>query len=185
MDMHKVYHKAKTRIHSFFILYVMSLCACSEVVFKEDIKYEGPSAIAHDVHTNYTELGNSKIKIDAEEQLEFKDGDKEFPKGLFLRFYKESYGEKPNGDLKADFAHYYSKKGYWLLIGNVIYRDIEDNEVLTTEEIYWEPSTHKLWTDAFVHMTTPDREIMGDGLEALDDFSEYTIKKPRGRKQNF
>ena len=181
----KAYLGIKAKKCFYVFLCLPLLYACTEVTFKSDNSYEGPSAVAYDVHTHYTESGSPRIIIDADEQLEFEHGDKEFPKGIFLRFYKESYGEKPYGDLKADFAHYYIKKGHWFLRGNVIYRDIEDGEVLTTEEIYWEPKSHKLWTDVFVHITAPNREIMGEGLEALDDFSKYTITKPRGREKNF
>ena len=104
------------------LIFIVITFSCSNEEIVED-EYTGPSAIAYDVHTNYTEKGSAKIKLDSPIQLEFEEGDKEFPEGIFLRMYKAAYGEKPYADLKADFAHYYSKKGHWKLIGNVIYRD--------------------------------------------------------------
>jgi len=52
---------------------------------------------------------------------------------------------------------------------------------LETEELYWNPKLHKLWSDSLVHVFGPDRELFGDGFEAQDDFSNYKFKKPRGR----
>ncbi|MFK7901131.1 MAG: LPS export ABC transporter periplasmic protein LptC [Cyclobacteriaceae bacterium] len=146
--------------------------------------YDGPTARATKVRTNYTEIGFSKIKLKALTQLEFANKDKEFPDSLYLQFFKVTHGEIPTADLRSDFAHYYADKEHWHLTGNVIYTDLLENKVLKTEELYWSPRKELLWSEVFVHITTPGRELMGDGLEAKDDFSWYKIKKPRGRKMN-
>ena len=162
-------------------LFTLSCSEKKEETFLEI--YNGPNASGYDIDVLYTEYGTASIKLTAPIQTQYESGDKEFPKGMFMEFFKPTHTGLPYSDLKADFAHYYNGLKHWKLTGNVVYRDILKNQVLRADEIFWKPSTHKLWSDGFVHITAPGRELMGDGLEALDDFSWYTIKKPRGRRE--
>jgi lipopolysaccharide assembly outer membrane protein LptD (OstA) len=44
----------------------------------------------------------------------------------------------------------------------------------------WNQAEKKIYATGFVRITTPDEIIYGNGLEAKEDFSEYTIKKVTG-----
>lgn len=63
--------------------------------------------------------------------------------------------------------------------GNVIVIN-EKGEKLNTEHLIWNTFTKKIYTDAFVKITTKDQVICGDGMEADQDFSEYQIKNVTG-----
>lgn len=53
-------------------------------------------------------------------------------------------------------------------------------ELLETEHLVWDQKTAKVYTEEFVKITTADEVILGEGLEATQDFSQYTIKKIKG-----
>ena len=53
-------------------------------------------------------------------------------------------------------------------IGTVEYRQCRDGK------------RKKIYTDAFVKITTADQVIMGNGLESDDTFTEYEIKDITG-----
>jgi LPS export ABC transporter protein LptC len=53
-------------------------------------------------------------------------------------------------------------------------------EKLNTELLTWDQNKQLIYTDKFVKITTEKEIITGDGLIGKQDFSEWTIKKPRG-----
>lgn len=171
--------------HTFLFLFIVAVFAACNNKEQEGQgeKYDGPTAIAFKVNTLYTEFGNTKIKLKAPEQAAYEGGDREFPKGMHMFFYKKEHTGKHYATLVADFAHYYDNTKYWKLVGNVVYEDIEQRKILRAKVLFWQPSTRKLWSDDFVHITAPGKELMGDGLDAIDDFSWYKVKNPRGKRE--
>lgn len=63
--------------------------------------------------------------------------------------------------------------------GNVIVIN-EKGDKLNTEHLTWNTFTKKIYTDAFVKITTKDQVICGDGMIADQDFSEYEITNVTG-----
>lgn len=55
-----------------------------------------------------------------------------------------------------------------------------DGDILETDELIWEKSQRKIYSDKWVKVTTPDEVIFGNGLVANEDFTNYTVKKIRG-----
>lgn len=53
-------------------------------------------------------------------------------------------------------------------------------ETLNTEKLVWNEATGKFTSDVFVKITTASEVIMGQGFEANQDFTRYSIKKPKG-----
>ena len=51
---------------------------------------------------------------------------------------------------------------------------------LTTQHLTWDEQRKLIYTNDFVKIVTAKETIFGDGLEANQDFSQYTIKKPKG-----
>jgi LPS export ABC transporter protein LptC len=57
----------------------------------------------------------------------------------------------------------------------------DDGTVLETEEIHWEQATERIFTEAFVVITSPDEIIQGYGLESDSRLSNYTIYRVTGQ----
>lgn len=101
------------------------------------------------------------------------------PKGLKLKFWN-SHSEKPNF-LRADWAKindknkFYEGKGHVLMINN-------DGDTLKTNHIFWDNLNRKIYTKDTVTIVRKDSttNISDHGLEASEDFKEFTLYKNHG-----
>jgi LPS export ABC transporter protein LptC len=152
--------------------------ACSQTELKEPLIYDGPARVGENVELYYTENNQVKVKMIAALIYEFENGDREFPKGIYLEFYNE-FG-KMESTLRANEAYYFKKEDQWRGRGKVEVKNLEKNEQLNTEELFWKPAQEKIFTDKFVTIRQQADVIYGQGLEAKQDMSDYTIKKPEG-----
>lgn len=105
----------------------------------------------------------------------------ELPKGMNIIFYQADKSEQSK--LTANYGIAYDS-------GNGVIEKMEakDNVIvinekgdkLNTEHLIWNALTKRIYTDAFVKITTRDQVIMGNGMEADQDFSNYKIKDVTG-----
>ncbi len=155
------------------------LLGCSENTEKLDsLIYNGPTIELDNVTTLYSDSAVVKLKLKAPQQLEFDNNDREFPKGIYLEYYD------PDGSvvstLSADYCYYYHETDTWRVLRNVVLKDLKTGEQLNTEELFWEPRKEIVHTTKFVRIETEDEILMGEGLEAKQDFSWWKILKARG-----
>lgn len=151
---------------------------CNQSDLTEPLVYEGPQRIFEDVESFYTENNQMKVILVAPMVHEYESGDREFPEGLYLEFYDEA--GKLESTLRANEAYYFKKENQWRGRGKVEVKNIEKNEQLNTEELFWKPAEEKIFTDKFVTIRQQADVIYGQGLEARQDMSDYVIKKPEG-----
>ncbi len=100
-----------------------------------------------------------------------------FSKGVFVEFYDDS--NRVNSSLKADYAERRDKEQIMVAKKDVVVVNIK-GEQLNTEKLTWDGKRRKIYTDAFVKITTADQVIMGNGLESDETFTEYEIKDITG-----
>ncbi len=167
-------------MYRYFILLAISatLASCSDSGNKEILEYKGPLSEAENVEHYYTENNLVKVKMTAEQMFEFQNGDREFPKGLYMEFYNE-FG-RISSTIRANHAFYFKKEDQWRGQGNVEVKNIEKNEQLNTEELFWKPKDQKIFTEKFVTIRQQSDVIYGEGLEAKQDLSSYKILKLSG-----
>ncbi|HEY4654436.1 MAG TPA: LPS export ABC transporter periplasmic protein LptC [Cyclobacteriaceae bacterium] len=161
---------------------IIATCAllycCDDSGSKELLLYEGPVREAENVEHYYTENGRIKVKMIAEQLFEKQNGDREFPKGLYLEFYNE-FG-KLESTLRANQAYFFKEEDKWRGLGNVEVINVEKSEQLNTEELFWKQKEKKIYTDKFVTIRLQSDVIYGEGLDAAQDMSSYRILKPTG-----
>jgi LPS export ABC transporter protein LptC len=154
------------------------LLSCGKQEIKAPQEYEGPLREAENVEMFYTESERVKVKMNAALVYEYQNGDREFPKGIYLEFYT------PEGimesTLKANEAFYFKEQNQWRGRGKVEVRNVAKNEQLNTEELFWKPADERIFTDKFVTIRQQGDVIYGEGLEAKQDMSDYEILKPYG-----
>jgi LPS export ABC transporter protein LptC len=165
------------RVKAVFAILLFAV-ACNQAEMKEPLIYNGPVMIREQAELYYTENNQVKVKIIAALFYEFENGDREFPKGIYLEFFDE-FG-KMESTLRANEAYYFKKEDQWRGRGKVEVKNIAKNEQLNTEELFWKPATEKIFTEKFVTIRLQSDVIYGQGLEAKQDMSEYEIKKPEG-----
>jgi LPS export ABC transporter protein LptC len=154
------------------------LFSCNTEEKAKPMVYEGPMSEAEDITMYYTEKDRMKILLKAKKINDFQNGDREFPEGIYLEFYDAN--GKIQSTLKANSAYYFKAEDKWRGLGNVEVINLEKGEQLNTEELFWKPSTKKIFTDKFVTVKQQNEVIYGTGLEAEQDLSSYTMKKIAG-----
>lgn len=155
-----------------------TLTGCNQSDLKEPLIYDGPMQTLENVELYYTENNSVKVKMVAALVYEFENGDREFPEGIYLEFYDEN--GKLESTLRANEAYFFKKENQWRGRGKVEVKNLEKNEQLNTEELFWKPAEEKIFTDKFVTIRQQSDVIYGQGLEARQDMSDYIIKKPEG-----
>lgn len=162
----------------FLIALAIFISSCLKTDFKEPLEYTGPLLEAENVIAYNSENEQVKSKLEAELVYDFENGDREFPKGLYIEIYNE-FG-RLESTLRANHAKYFKKENHWRGQGKVEVKNVEKNEQLNTEELFWSPATKKIHTDKFVTLRIQGDVIYGTGLNAMQDFSDYEIIHPEG-----
>jgi LPS export ABC transporter protein LptC len=137
-----------------------------------------PSQIGDSVTLLYTDSSQLKVMLKANRMLVFDKNVSEpftiLPKGFFVTFFDDE--EKVSATLKGNYGVRYdlSKKMEAKYAVEVINKD---GVKLETEKLIWNEITKKIYTDAFVKITTDKEIITGVGMESNQDFTKYQLKK--------
>ncbi len=162
-----------------FIVLLLSVFSCTDSEGPQEIlEYDGPLQEAENIEMLYSETAEVKVKLQAPRLLEFENGDRDFPDGIYMEFFDETGAI--SSTLKADQAYYWKDKDLWRGRGNVVVRSYTDNEQLDTEELFWDPGIQEIYTDKVVIMTQPPDIMRGKGMRAAQDFSWYAWGDPDG-----
>lgn len=143
-----------------------------------------PSQIGDSITMLYTDSAQLKIILKANRMLLFDKNVSEtfyiFPKGVFVTFFDDE--EKISATLKANYGIRYdlSKRMEARYAVEVVNKE---GTKLETEKLIWNEMTQKIYTDAFVKITTGKEIIMGKGMESNQDFTKYEIKQVTGQIQ--
>jgi len=164
-----------------FLFFVAALCCigCSDRKGLIDQKlYEGPISSLDSVKTLLSDSANVILRLTAPKQNNFEEGDREWPLGFLLQS-NNSNGEAESS-FEANYVFYDKKEDLYHATGNVKVRNFENGDELNTEELFWDPTKEEFFTEKFVTIKSDDEIHTGEGLNATQDFSTYTILKPSG-----
>ena len=162
-------------------LFTLILLSCAAKVDQEMVyvaPYAGPMMTATNINTVYSDSGRTKLILKAPLQLMLKNSDREFPKGVYVEFFDEK--KEPKAILTSNYAIFYKEQNLYKISGKVVIDNKRDGKKMSTEELFWSPSTKKIYTDKFLIIETANEIIKGEGMDAIQDFSSYTIRKPIG-----
>ena len=98
----------------------------------------------------------------------------EFPKG-FVAMMFENGDTTPTSMISGDYGVNYERKELVFARHNVVVQNIETQEVLETETLFWDQRKKKIYTSNFVKITSPDKVIFGDSMTANEGFSRREI----------
>lgn len=146
-----------------------------------------PVESVKNVEIMYSDSARVKAKLKAKE-LDRYAGAKnpyiEMNKGVEIIFYNNL--RKQQSKLTANYAIAYENNNnvQTMEVKNKVVVVNAKGDMLETEHLIWNALTKKIYTDEFVKITTKEEIIMGTGLIAEQDFSEYEIKNVSGSKMN-
>jgi LPS export ABC transporter protein LptC len=152
----------------------VTFISCDSTEATQPVEYTGPLSEAENVELYYSETDRVKIKMTADLVYEFKNGDREFPKGIYLEFFNDA--GRLESTLRANHAFFFKSENKWRGQGKVEVKNLEKNEQLTTEELFWKPTEERIFTDKFVTIKEASDVVAGTGLEAKQDLSSYELK---------
>lgn len=159
------------------------LCSCENDV--KDIeslseKNNEPLSRGINVELVYSEKSNVKINITAPLMEEYgleEDKYMEMKEGIKVLFYDSLM--IVSSTLTANYAINKAAKKIMEAKDDVVVVN-DKGEVLHTEHLIWDQDSSKIYTDEFVKITTEDEIIMGEGMEANQDFTKWKIQKIKG-----
>jgi LPS export ABC transporter protein LptC len=139
-----------------------------------------PSLSVEDLETTITDSGRVAYRFLAPEMNQYDNKEEpftEFPLGLHLFVYNNK-GEI-DAQIKSKYAVYYEKDELWELQNNVEAVNFK-NEVINTEQLYWDSKSHSIYSDEFIKITTDTEILTGYGFESDEQFENYSITNISG-----
>lgn len=162
----------------FFISTSFFSCGEDGLEEKDFEPYEGPVSIIDNIELIFSDSAKTRVKLLAKKQLEYTNGDRDFPNGIYIEFYNKE--EILETTLQANTGHLDGEKNIYTGTGDVKIKNLLQNKSLFTEELHWNPSTEKIYTEKNVVIIQDGEKITGTGLTASQDFEDYEIKNPKG-----
>lgn len=168
----------KNPFYLSFILLGLVFFSCRESVDPEALKvYDGPINSATNIFLVHSDSAIVRSEITAARQLEFQNGNLEFPEGIEIKFFtKDGILETT---MIADRGYYMKNENLYRGEGNVQVKNLIKDQSLKTEEIFWNQAQKKIYTEKFVTIQDPQKIINGTGMDADDNFANYRIKDIR------
>lgn len=140
-------------------------------------EYEGPMYESENVRILLSDSTVVKVEMLGKRQVQYQNGDIEFPEGLHLIFY-DIAGEKIT-ELTAQKGYKAAKQNIYRAEGDVLVNNLNKKETLSTELLFWDPKEEIIYTDQFVTIETAKELLPAEGFSAPQDFSTYELTKPR------
>ena len=167
-------------IFSIVVLLLASvLFSCENdmsAVIKLSTKDSIPDIAITNVNVKQTELGKLTLELIAPKMISYQklEAYTEFPNGLKIVFYDSVM--QPKSELTANYGISYDGKRTMEARGNVIVKNFQKQEQLNTESLIYDQNAKKVSTNEFVKITTPDRLILGKGMESDELFDNWVIR---------
>ena len=159
----------------------LSLFSCEEKPDPEVALYNGPLEEVFDVRLLYSEEGQQRVEVETPVQYRYQNEDKIFPDTVNIKFFDPSSGQVVT-TLRSDSGRFDNARNLYIVKGNVVVINRAEQRRLTTPELYWNPTTQKVFTQekvAIKNLATGSY-TNGKGMDANQDFSAMTIRKPYG-----
>ena len=143
---------------------------------------ETPVQVVDDMFMQQTENGMVKMRAEAPrmEKYEKDSLDYElFPDGFFVYGFDEA--GKLETEIVADNARHKKFKAgreTWEAYGNVVIKNLINQEVMETDTLYWDQKEEKIYTHCYVKMYSPQGFMQGYGMESDQRARDSRIFNP-------
>ena len=97
----------------------------------------------------------------------------EFPKGFTAYLYGKNGHQSTK--IGGEYGIRYEKEEMLFAKDSVKVENLDTKETMFTNTLYWNQKTKKIYTRNPVKITSPDKIVYGDSLNANEDFSQRVI----------
>jgi LPS export ABC transporter protein LptC len=162
-----------------FLVCIAFSCTEEKDAQKGNMDYDGPVLEADNINVIHSDSGYVKIRMSTAKQLRYASGEEVYPKPVYVTFLDKSGVEYSR--LRGDSARYIKGENLYVMRGNVLINNTKENQSLATDELFWNPTTRKIYSEKKVDIKTPRENFTAlGGMEAEQDFSKYTLRRSRG-----
>ena len=152
-------------------------CENSMEKVKQFIDYDTISGLmAYDVVIERSDSGRMTAKLIAPVMRSVDDQDSallEFPKGFVAYMYEDD--TTPSAKISGDYGMNDERRELVIAKRNVVVENIETQEVMETENLFWDQKAKKIYTGSMVKISSPDKIIFGDSMTANESFTRREI----------
>jgi LPS export ABC transporter protein LptC len=131
-----------------------------------------PLQVVEDMFFVQTENGKLKMRVEAP-RMEVYENDSLsydlFPSGIRAFAYGEDgllettiTSRKARHDKHVDGGD----KEIWSAFGNVVIRNVVNQETMETDTLYWDREAQEIWTDCYIKMYSPSGTMQGYGMRS-------------------
>lgn len=174
-----------SRSNALALLLVLTFFSCIHNTNKElkeiEEEQETPSITMLDLHTIVTDSGYYKYDFETPDLRQYDNVEEPyvyFPLGLKFKMFSNK-GTDIKTTIRCNNARYYKNKNLWEL-NNDVEATSQKDDVLNTEQLFWDTKEHRIYSDKFVKISTKNQVITGYGFESDEKLSKYEIKNPGG-----
>lgn len=139
--------------------------------------YDGPMNMAINIHVVKSDSAIVRSDIKAPKQLEFANGNLEFPEGIEIQIFEKD--GTLSTTIRADRGYLMKKENTFKGEGNVQVNNLVKDQKLQSEELFWDRMKKMIYTEKFVTVQDGETLFNGTGLEADETFTNYSLKNPR------
>lgn len=161
------------------LLGLLFIVACSsKEVDKEKVSsasVELPVEVGNNVSISYTDSGYLKAKVFAPILERFATETRmetEMKQGITAYFY--NVDGQVTSYIKSKYA-LRNEKNMTMTARKEVQVVNNKGDTLRTEELIWEENSNRIFSNQFVRITTPDKIIMGTGLESNTEFTKFKV----------
>ncbi len=173
----------------FFII-LISIVISSMVSCENDInsikkvsyKPTDPDERTTNVHMIQTDSGFAKIELRAKLSETYHKPTMriKFKEGIEITLYNQL--GKVESILTSLYGEIFQETGEMIFKDSVCLKNIEQSQVLETEELHWNQNTQAVFTNKNVIVRSKEGELFyGDGIKTSLDFKRYEFIKPKGK----
>jgi len=171
-----------------FIVGAFLLIACEnslKEVSEYSVENNSLSMSAKKIEVLYSDSGKIRLRLKAREVLRISDEKNpliEYPKGIEVEFFNST--DEVESNLTADYAVFDEKKQFWTARNNVVAFNKREGKTLNTEELFWDVTGEKFFSEKFVKISSNEEVLCGEGFQANQNFNNWKIRKIRNSYVN-
>lgn len=107
---------------------------------------------------------------------------REFRKGVKITTFNEDSANVVDVTLTANYAIYYEKRKLWEAKGDVVVIKA-DGKKLYTEQLFWNATTKKIYSNVDSKIVQPDGEFLVSGFESDEEFVFWSAREMDGHME--
>ncbi len=165
------------------IFFAMVSCEEDLATLNKNKNVNFPSQIINNANIIQRDSGFVKLRATAPliEKYEYVDSPYVVArKGIDIKFFDKKKPKNP-GTIKAKYAKINEKKKFYEARGNVVIRTNE-GQIFAMQSVFWDQIKKTIFTKDTVFVTDKNGSTLvgANGMQATDDFSQYTFYNNTG-----